>query len=75
MRQFEEKLKEIYEGIANGSFDRPGQGTGPNINFTGDLPSGFKGAGSPGIAPGQQSTLLLKVNKKKKIQRTPEKKV
>lgn len=75
MKRFEEALKEIYEGIANGSFDRPGQGTGPNINVTGSLPAGFKGAGLPGIAPGQESTLFLKVTKKKKNQRTPEKKV
>lgn len=44
---------------------RPMPSPGPNINFTGAIPSGFKGAGSPGIAPGAEQTILLKQSKKK----------
>lgn len=74
MKSFDIKIKEIYESLASGSFDRPGQGTGPNISSRGVIPSGFKGSGPQGIAPGQESTLLIKVGKKKN-QRTPLKKV
>jgi hypothetical protein len=74
MSKFNEVVNKIFEGITNGSFDRPGQGTGPNIDSRGVVPSGFKGSGPQGIAPGKESTLLIKLNKKKD-QRTPEKKV
>lgn len=74
MSTFNETIVKIYEGLANGSFDRPGQGTGPNIDSRGVIPSGFKGSGPQGIAPGKESTLLIKLSKKKD-QRTPEKKV
>lgn len=74
MSKFNKTIDAIYEGLADGSFARPGQGTGPNINVRGAIPTGFKGAGPQGIAPGKESLLLIKVDKKKD-QRTPEKKV
>lgn len=74
MKAFNTAIKKILEGLADGSFSRPGQGAGPNIDVRGSIPSGFKGAGPQGIAPGKESTLLIKLNKKKD-QRTPEKKV
>jgi hypothetical protein len=37
-----------------------------NVNTTGPLPTGFKGSGPAGIAPGGTSTVLLKIPKKKK---------
>jgi len=40
---------------------------GPNINFTGPLPAGFKGAGAPGIAPGAETPIKLRLPKNKKI--------
>jgi len=73
--KFDDSIKKIYEGLGNGSFDRPGQGTGPNIDDRGLLPQGFKGANLPGIAPSSGTGILIKVNKKKVNQRTPEKKV
>jgi len=49
---------------------RPAPSPGPNINFRGPLPSGFKGAGPQGIAPGQQDQVVIKmVTKKKKRKR------
>lgn len=49
---------------------RPAPVAGKNINFTGTLPTGFKGAGLPGIAPGQESTVLVKLPQKKKKKKT-----
>ena len=45
---------------------RPMPSSGPNINFSGPLPVGFKGAGSPGIAPGAEQPVLIQLPKKKK---------
>lgn len=45
---------------------RPMPSPGPNINFSGPLPVGFKGAGVPGIAPGAEQPVLIKLPKKKK---------
>jgi hypothetical protein len=53
---------------------RPAPSPGPNIDFRGPMPTGFKGSGPQGIAPGQENQILIKANKKKN-QRTPEKKV
>lgn len=39
---------------------------GPNVAGVGSLPTGFKGAGPAGIAPGGMSTILIKAPKKKK---------
>jgi len=47
-------------------YGRPAPSPGPNINFTGSLPAGFKGAGIPGIAPGQESGVIVAIPKKKK---------
>lgn len=41
-------------------------GTGPNINFRGPLPTGFKGANLPGIAPSSGEPVLIKLPKNKK---------
>lgn len=55
---------------------RPAPSPGPNINVRGALPSGFKGANLPGIAPDPGQTVLVKVpKKKKKNYLTPVKKV
>jgi len=54
---------------------RPPPSPGPNVDFRGPQPTGFKGANIPGIAPDSGEGILIKVNKKKKDQRTPEKKV
>jgi len=66
MQKFNESFRKILEGLADGSFERPGMGTGPNINFNGSLPAGFKGSGPAGIAPGQTDFVKIKINKKKK---------
>jgi len=42
---------------------------GKDMSPQGSLPAGFKGAGLPGIAPGQQEMVLLKLSKKKKKKR------
>ena len=46
---------------------RPMPSPGPNVNFTGPLPTGFKGAGPVGIAPGAETPVKIKISKKKKI--------
>ena len=48
---------------------RPAPSPGPNINFRGPVPSGFKGAGPQGIAPGQQDQVIIKLTTKKKKKR------
>ena len=48
---------------------RPAPSPGPNINFKGAIPAGFKGAGPQGIAPGQQDQVIIKVTPKKKKKR------
>lgn len=45
---------------------RPAPAPGPNIDMRGALPSGFKGANLPGIAPDPGSIILVKLPKKKK---------
>ena len=40
--------------------------SGPNIDSRGSLPTGFKGANLPGIAPDPGTTTLIKLPKKKK---------
>lgn len=45
---------------------RPAPSPGPNIDFRGALPTGFKGANLPGIAPDAGQPTLIKVSKKKK---------
>ena len=55
---------------------RPAPSPGPNINVRGALPSGFKGANLPGIAPDPGQTVLIKVSKrKKKLLNTSKKRV
>lgn len=39
---------------------------GPNVAGVGSLPTGFKGSGPAGIAPGGMGTVLVKLPKKKK---------
>jgi len=40
--------------------------SGPNIDNRGPLPTGFKGANLPGIAPDSGTPALIKLPKKKK---------
>lgn len=49
---------------------RPAPAPGPNINFRGPTPQGFKGANLPGIAPDAGQTVLIKLPKKKKKKST-----
>jgi hypothetical protein len=44
---------------------RPAPSPGPNIDSRGALPTGFKGANLPGIAPDPGQTVFVKVPKKK----------
>lgn len=44
-------------------------GSGPNIDFRGPLPTGFKGANVPGIAPDSGEQVILRLPKKKKKKR------
>jgi len=39
---------------------------GPNIDVRGELPTGFKGANLPGVAPDAGQQLLIRLPKKKK---------
>lgn len=39
---------------------------GPGIDFRGPVPTGFKGANLPGIAPNPGEPVLIKLPKKKK---------
>jgi len=41
-------------------------GSGPNIDFRGPLPTGFKGANVPGIAPDSGEQVIISLPKKKK---------
>jgi hypothetical protein len=43
---------------------------GKDMSPQGSLPAGFKGAGLPGIAPGRQEMVLLRLSKKKKKKKT-----
>jgi hypothetical protein len=45
-----------------------------NVNSTGPIPVGFKGAGPTGIAPSATSTVFLQVPKKKKKKKIKKKK-
>jgi len=74
MNRFDQRVNKILEDFnvypqARNVYGRPAPSPGPNINFTGPLPTGFKGAGIPGIAPGPESGVLVKWPKKKKVQR------
>ena len=69
--KFDSKISKLLEDFnvyprAKKIDSRPPPITGKNVNFTGPAPTGFKGAGLPGIAPGQESTVLVKLPKKKK---------
>lgn len=48
---------------------RPAPSPGPNIDFRGPVPTGFKGSGPAGIAPGAQDQVVIKLPKKKKKKR------
>ena len=69
--RFDTKISKLLEDFnvyprAKKIDSRPPPITGKNINFAGAMPAGFKGAGLPGIAPGQESMVLVKLPKKKK---------
>lgn len=71
MKSFKDFIKEDFNvypqpKAING---RPMPSPGKNVSFSGPLPTGFKGAGAPGIAPGAEGTVIVKLprfkNKKK----------
>jgi hypothetical protein len=71
--KFDSEIKKILEGFnvyprAKVPMDSK------NMNFTGPMPTGFKGAGMAGVGPGQQSTVIIKWPKKKKKKRFKKKK-
>jgi len=66
MQKFNANYKKILEQLDGGNFERPGMGTGPNMNFGGVTPSGFKGSGPAGVAPGETTLVKIKINRKKK---------
>lgn len=68
---FDSEVKKLLEGFNIYPKARAIQGRqapieGPNVAGVGSLPTGFKGAGPAGIAPGGTSTILIKAPKKKK---------
>lgn len=66
--KFDNLVARIYEDF--NIFPKPlGPNTlrGSNMDVRGSLPTGFKGAGPQGIAPGREDQLLIKVTKKKKL--------
>jgi hypothetical protein len=66
--KFDNLVARIYEDF--NIFPKPlGPNTfrGSNMDVRGSLPTGFKGAGPQGIAPGREDKLLIKVTKKKKL--------
>lgn len=67
-RKFVEQLKEDFNIFprARAIQGRPMPSPGPNINFSGPLPTGFKGAGAPGTAPGAETPIKIKITKNKK---------
>ena len=72
---FDSKIQKLLEDFnvyprAKKIDSRPAPLAGKNINFSGPVPAGFKGAGIPGIAPGQESTVLVKLPEKKKKKKT-----
>lgn len=71
LNNFDLEIKKILEGFNVYPRARAIQGrqapiSGPNVDGVGPLPTGFKGAGPAGIAPGNMSTILIKAPKKKK---------
>lgn len=69
--KFDAKISKLLEDFnvyprARKIDSRPAPAVGKNVNFTGPTPAGFKGAGIPGIAPGQENTVIVKLPKKKK---------
>ena len=68
---FNQRVNQLLEDFniypqARHIYGRPGPSPGPNINFSGPLPVGFKGGGIPGISGGAESTVIVKLPKKKK---------
>jgi hypothetical protein len=74
--KFDSLVAKIYEDF--NIFPKPlGPNTfrGSNMDVRGSLPTGFKGAGPQGIAPGREDQLLIKVTKKKKLLNPSKKRV
>lgn len=78
--QFDSRIKKILEDFnifprARHIQGRPGPAPGPNIDMRGPLPTGFKGANLPGIAPdaGEQVLIKLPQRKPKRKLRKPSK--
>lgn len=71
------KFNKIYDSIIKEtitSVPMYGAGVGKNIDFRGSLPTGFKGAGPQGIAPGAIDSILLRLPNKKKRKKIKGKK-
>ena len=68
-KRFIDSIKEDFNIFprARAIQGRPMPSPGPNINFPGPLPAGFNGAGAPGIAPGAETPVKIKITKKKSI--------
>jgi len=68
--QFENQVKKLLEDFnifpkARAIQGRPRPAPGPNIDFRGPLPTGFKGANLPGIAPDAGEQVIIKLPKRK----------
>lgn len=71
------KFNKIYDSIIKEtitSVPMYAASTGKNIDFRGPLPTGFKGAGPQGIAPGATDSILLRLTNKKKNKKIKGKK-
>lgn len=74
MKSFKDFVKEDFNVFpqAKAIYGKPMPSPGKNVTFDGPLPTGFKGTGAPGIAPGAESGVLVKLpkfKKKKKVKK------
>jgi hypothetical protein len=71
LNKFESEIQRILEDFniypkARAIQGRQAPVPAQNVNSTGPLPTGFKGSGPAGIAPGGMATILIKTPKKKR---------
>ena len=67
---FDQIVSKILEGFNVYPRSKPFIKTGPNAIGPGPLPQGFLGGGLPGINPGNQQQLVIKLRKKPKKKAT-----
>lgn len=67
---FDRLISKILEDFNIAPRPKNVAGTGPNINFRGAMPRGFKGANVPGVAPDGGEQMLIRWPKKKKKKTT-----